>query len=97
MTIENDTRKTVKGFNLKGQECEIKIGDKVRAWDFEPMPDRPDYFVEGEFIGWSDDQRMRITVEQDTMYKPGHRTEILTPVLVIFGEWNGRLTKLGNC
>ena len=28
----------------------FKVGDKIKAYDFEPMPDRPDRFVVGSVI-----------------------------------------------
>ena len=29
-------------------ENTAEVGDMIRAYDFEPMPDRPDTFVEGQ-------------------------------------------------
>ena len=90
------TTKTANAYNLKGHECTIKVGDKVRAWDFEPMPGREDAYVEGLFTGWTEDGRLLISVEEDTLYPKNARIEIATPATAIFGEWNGRLTKLDH-
>ena len=37
------------GEALKFQN-KFKVGDKIKAYDFEPMPDRPDRFVVGSVI-----------------------------------------------
>jgi len=103
--MENDHEIIIeKGYSMTGHECSFLVGDRIRAWDFEPMPGREDAYVEGTFKGYSDDGRMIVTnITKDTLYGPGAsfekspaREEILTPPFgkVLFGEWNGRITKL---
>jgi len=96
MTNSNET-KIENGYNLSGKECEFTVGAKIRSWDWEPLEGREDCYVEGEFVGYSNDGRLEILVEKDTMSE-GKRigTTTLTAPFgsVIFGEWNGRITHL---
>jgi hypothetical protein len=55
-----------------------EIGDKIRAWDFQPDELRPDRYIEGTVLEKTE-RGYRVNVEKDTDAPKGVRTEILTP------------------
>ncbi len=75
---------------------EIKMGDKVRCFDFEPRPGHPELdnrYVEGNVIGFQyDGAVIEVEVTKDMVCKPGDRETITTPLESVFGEWDGRIT-----
>lgn len=70
---------------------EIKAGDIIRGYDFQPMEDRPDRYVEG-VVFEVDDSFYHIWVTKDTAYEAGVREDVGIPKEVYFGEYEGRVT-----
>lgn len=70
-------------------------GQKIRAFDFEPMEGRRDRYVEGEIIEvvYGDFYAYRVQVEVDTMAPAGARTEVLVPFETTF-DFDGRVVLL---
>ena len=78
-------------------ENTAEIGDVVRSWDFKPMEDRGDCFIEGIVVG-KDDMMFEIVVQKRVFdgdvvdVTPGEA--VRTAFKVLFMEWAGRITKL---
>ena len=76
---------------------EAEIGDVVRSWDFQPMEDRGNCFIEGIVIG-KDDGMFEIVVQKRVFdgdvveVTPGET--VRTAFKTLFMEWAGRITKL---
>ena len=76
---------------------EANIGDVVRSWDFKPMEDRGDCFIEGIVVG-KDDGMFEIVVQKRVFdgdvveVTPGET--VRTAFKTLFMEWAGRITKL---
>lgn len=76
---------------------EANIGDVVRSWDFKPMEDRGDCFIEGIVVG-KDDMLFEIVVQKRVFdgevveVSPGET--VRTAFKTLFMEWAGRITKL---
>jgi len=95
--------------NVKRMEINlpaIAVGDLIRAYDFEPIPGRPDMYVVGivKEIGWIRNEYIGYTIEcvYDTMYKVAGANEICSrvgrtvyvPVQLMIMEFDGRVTKI---
>lgn len=85
----------------------IEVGDLIRAYDFEPLPGRPDMYVVGivKEIGWIRDQYIGYTIEcvYDTMAKAAGVDEakcsrvgrtVYVPVQMMIMEFDGRVTRI---
>ena len=76
---------------------EANIGEVVRSYDFKPMSDRGDCFIEGLVIG-KDDGMYEIVVQKRVFdgdvvdVTPGET--VRTAFQTLFMEWAGRITKL---
>ena len=73
------------------------IGDVVRSYDFEPMPDRGESYIEGIVIKKTDFSYViavqnRVFSGKREAVASGETVE--TPFEVLFGEWEGRITKM---
>jgi len=80
----------------------LEVGTKVRAFDFKPMSDRPDSFVDG-FItevhrdvlaGGPGYAAYLIAVTDDSVFEKNARTEIWAPMETSFMEYDERITVL---
>lgn len=78
---------------------ELKLGDTLRCFDFEPRFMAPDRFIDGHIIEITE-HAILVDVKFDSVFgvdKHGvvsdiqGRTEIRTPTAMVIGEWNGRL------
>ena len=73
---------------------DLKLGDSLRCWDFEPRFMAHDRFVDGHIIEITENSS-QLTVVFDSVFGDEHgkggRGEILTPTAMVIGEWNGRL------
>lgn len=73
---------------------DLALGDSVRCWDFEPRFMCHDRFVDGHIVDL-EDNTITVQVVFDSVFGDregkGGRTEIMTHLSLIFGEWNGRL------
>lgn len=91
MTLE---RKTLK------HEGKAKVGEKIRAYDFEPREGVGERYVEGwiKKITNSREQPLAtgylITVTLDTLCEPGERTEVFVPMETSFMDWDDRVAKV---
>ena len=78
-------------------ENTAEIGDVVRSWDFKPMEDRGDCFIEGIVVG-KDDMMFEIVVQKRVFdgdvvdVTPGEAVRTAFKVLLM--EWEDRITKL---
>jgi len=77
------------------------VGDIVRAYDFQPMADRPECFAEGEvvekgYISAYGIDGYRIKVLTDTAFPEDPRPEIVAPFQIMFMDFDGRVTKVEN-
>ena len=76
---------------------EAEIGDVVRSWDFQPMEDRGNCFIEGIVID-KDDGMFEIVVQKRVFdgdvveVQPGETVK--TAFKTLFMEWAGRITKM---
>ncbi len=81
----------------------INVGSVIRAYDFEPLGDRPDRYIDGEIVevvdgvkDLTDAKMYRVRVEVDTLYPENPRPEVFVPMEVLGrSEWDGRVTVLG--
>ena len=86
-------------------ENTAEIGDTIKAYDFEPMSDRPDRYVVGKVIGkgtrpvcapyWA----FSIIVDNDSgdmTPGPDNRVgcEVFVPFETAFAEFEGRVAKI---
>jgi hypothetical protein len=83
----------------------IEVGDLIKAFDFEPYPDRPDCYVVGivREIGWIRNEYIGYTIDcvYDTMPKAANVSEVVSrvgrevfvPVQTLF-DYDGRVTKV---
>ena len=78
-------------------ELLANVGDTIKAYDFEPMDDRPDRFLVGTvtskgktplgFDGYT------VTVTESSIpNRVGE--EMLVPFGMMFDEWDGRVSKV---
>lgn len=83
-------------------EGQFKLGDRIKAFDFEPMEGRPDRFVVGQVtaIGYVADgyKAYTIRVEEDStaegLYsREGH--DVFVPMEVSIFEYDNRVTLVG--
>ena len=72
----------------------LEIGTKIRAYDFEPFPGRPEYYVEGIIRGlyFEDYKFYRIEVTTDTL---GDRKFVDVPMGMLF-DFDDRVIVLLN-
>ena len=76
---------------------EAHVGDTVRSYDFKPMSDRGDCYVEG-IVFWKSDMMYEIAVQKRVFdgdvvdVTPGEM--VRTAFKSLFMEWDGRITKL---
>ena len=76
------------------------VGDRIRAYDFKPMSDRPDCYIEGVITAVDSegaDQGFAayvVDVTLDTLYEEGGRTQVYVPLEVSIFEYNERIQKL---
>lgn len=75
-----------------------EIGDIVRAYDFKPMPDRKDRYIEGKVIARDINEGgilfYEIEVETDSCYPDNPRDTVLVPYQVAFLEFDNRVQKV---
>jgi hypothetical protein len=73
---------------------DLKVGDSVRCWDFQPRFMAHDRFIDGHIIENADGM-ITVTVVFDSVFGDDHgkggRKEISTPLSLFLGEWNGRI------
>ena len=69
---------------------ELKIGDRVRAWDHEEREGVRPMFIVGQIVELEDDMIV-VDVEIDTVFPKNARTQIRTPLNMIFGDWDKRI------
>ena len=73
------------------------VGDIVRSYDFQPMPDRGESYVEGIVISKTDYSytiavQKRLFAGEVEIVAVGETVE--TPFETFFGEWEGRISNL---
>ena len=75
-----------------------KIGEMVRSYDFQPMPDRGECYIEG-IVFAKDDGLFSIAVQNrvfDGNVEPVEVGEIVrTPFELMMMEYEGRIQKIG--
>jgi len=72
----------------------LAVGTKIRAYDFQPMSDRPDRFVEGIITSETSElgpDMYTIDVTKDTGFPENPRIEVFVPKEVIFMEYDNRI------
>ena len=73
---------------------ELKLGDTIRCWDFEPRFLAHDRFVDGHIIKITE-WEILVDVKFDSVFGGEFgecgRTEVATHLALAIGEWNGRL------
>jgi len=67
------------------------IGDRIKAFDFEPMEGREDAYAIGKVID-KDDYSYTVAVEEDTYAPKGVRLEIKVPFRTFFGTCANRVS-----
>jgi|TARA_R100000093_G_scaffold66990_2_gene38289 hypothetical protein len=73
------------------------VGDIVRSYDFQPMPDRGESYIEGIVISKTDYSytiavQKRLFAGEVEMVAVGETVE--TPFKIFFGDWEGRIANL---
>ena len=79
-------------------ENTAQVGDYIKAFDFQPMPDRPDSFVSGRVIDkgmFEGVAAYKVAVHEDSVFTDGSRLEVIVPFQVSFMEYDTRVTKVG--
>jgi len=71
----------------------VKIGDYIRAFDFEPMQGRPDRFIEG-FVTSIENEIAVVHVIKDTCFPLGTRLTVNVPLNLPFSDFKNRITVL---
>ena len=70
-------------------ESKIKVGMKVRSWDHERFPGRPDRYVEG-YVTKAERGTLIISVVKDTCFPENYRSEVACPnENTVFSWWEG--------
>jgi hypothetical protein len=75
-----------------------EVGDTIKAYDFKPMDDRPDYFLVGKvtakgktrlgFDGYT------VTVTESPEHDVRVGLEMFVPFGIVFDDWDGRVSKV---
>ena len=79
-------------------EDAVMIGDKIRAYDFEPLPGRIDCFVEGVVQRTSSEYGYKsfvIICEVDSVGLSRIGKEVFVPMEVSMFEYDSRITVIG--
>lgn len=73
-----------------------EVGNKIKAYDFQPRDGRPDYFLVGTvtnkgmtplgFAGYT------VTVTESPEHTVREGIEMFVPFEVMFDEWDGRVS-----
>ena len=66
------------------------VGQKIKAYDFQPLDGRPEAFAIGTVIEKKDYSYV-VSVEEDTYAPAGVRQEIEVPFQTSFLEFEGRV------
>jgi len=96
MEMEDEEVNTTDG--LKYEDVFI-VGDLIRAYDFQPIPGRPDMFVEGVVTGTLTTREgawvYTILATNDSEEGLGRKgQEVYVPMEVSFSEYAGRIVKI---
>ena len=76
-------------------ENKFSVGDRIRAYDFPPMEDTPDRFIEGVITSVSSSSSAYVvSVENDTVFTKQPRDEVMVPFEVFFLEFDQRVTAI---
>lgn len=79
----------------------FEVGDRIRAFDFEPCEGRPDRYIEGKILEVDRDggavgyAHYVVEVELDTSAPPGARLAVLVPMQTLF-DYAGRVTRIDS-
>lgn len=77
-------------------ETLAEIGQTIKAYDHQPMSDRPDYYVVGVVTGKGMTEHgfaaYTISVTEDTVFTEEARIEVLVPFEVGFMEYDERVS-----
>lgn len=77
-------------------EALAKVGDTIKAFDFQPMPDREDRYVVGVVTARGMTKQgyvaYTISVTEDSAYERGMRREVYVPYETSFMDYDGRIT-----
>ena len=83
--------------------AKIEVGDLIKAYDFEPIPGRPDMYFVGivKEIGWIRNEYIGYTIDvvYDSLTKECPKASRVgrtgyVPVQLMIMEWDGRVTKV---
>lgn len=84
----------------------IEVNDVIRSYDFKPMYGRPDCFVEGRVLGFTNETgynsiKIRVLVDEfdgKRFEETGRGSRVgeivMVPLRVSFGEYPGRVMNL---
>ena len=82
----------------------FKIGDRIKAYDFKPAPNRTEDYIEGEIVELYNKDYLGYSVKVDYDNLPALDPEyadhsrvgeiIIVPLQISFGEFDRRVTKL---
>lgn len=76
-------------------EGKFSVGDRIRAYDFEPRVGVPDRFVEGVITEVGNDFNgvagYVVKVDVDSVFTKNPREEIIAPYECLFMEFDGRI------
>lgn len=79
-----------------------QVGDVIRAYDFKPMLNREDIYLEGVVLEFSDEpgfMAFKVRVINDVLASgKGKRVDeiVFVPMEVYFMEWDGRIINLSR-
>ncbi len=80
-------------------ESVAEVGDTIKAFDFQPLPDRPDSFIVGTVVAKGMTaggfRGYTVKVTHDTVFRSPSRAEVMVPFGMMIGEFDGRVSKHG--
>ena len=79
-------------------ESKAEVGEVIRSYDFQPMSDRPESYIEGIVIKKTDSSfviavQNRVFAGESEQAAVGETVE--TPFQMFFGEFDNRIQSLG--
>lgn len=86
---------------MKKRHSGFQVGQRIKAYDFEPMPGRDERYVIGTIKEAIDDPKpgeipdyacYYVIVEEDTLFPEEPRTTVFVPMEIYPGEYKDRIT-----
>lgn len=83
---------------FEADNSKFEVGDYVRSYDFEPMSDREDRFVEGVIVDKVEDDNTYhhyvVSVYVDKLFPENKRNTVQVPMYLSISEFKDRIKSL---